>query len=108
MTVLRYVERNPLRANLVAQAEDWPWSSLALLSSVARSDVLHPGPLPQPADWGDWVNQPVSEVELEALRRSVNRGTPWGSAGWVTRTAEAFSLEATLRPRGRPRKQNNA
>ena len=27
-TVLRYVERNPRRANLVAQAERWRWSSL--------------------------------------------------------------------------------
>ncbi|HEV3342013.1 MAG TPA: transposase, partial [Pirellulales bacterium] len=27
-TVVRYVERNPLRANLVARAEDWRWSSL--------------------------------------------------------------------------------
>ena len=26
--VVRYVERNALRANLVARAEDWPWSSL--------------------------------------------------------------------------------
>jgi putative transposase len=28
LTVLRYVERNPLRAGLVERAEDWPWSSL--------------------------------------------------------------------------------
>jgi putative transposase len=28
LTVLRYVERNPLRAGLVARAEDWPWGSL--------------------------------------------------------------------------------
>jgi len=28
LTVLRYIERNPLRAGLVAQAEDWRWSSL--------------------------------------------------------------------------------
>jgi len=27
-TVCRYVERNPLRANLVARAEHWRWSSL--------------------------------------------------------------------------------
>src|SRR5208283_5511707 len=27
-TVLRYVERNPVRANLVERAEDWRWSSL--------------------------------------------------------------------------------
>ena len=30
-TVLRYVERNALRANLVRRAEDWPWSSAAAL-----------------------------------------------------------------------------
>ncbi len=28
ITVLRYVERNPLRAELVARAEHWRWSSL--------------------------------------------------------------------------------
>jgi putative transposase len=28
LTVLRYIERNPLRAGLVARAEDWLWSSL--------------------------------------------------------------------------------
>jgi hypothetical protein len=29
-SVLRYVERNPLRAGLVERAEDWPWSRLGL------------------------------------------------------------------------------
>jgi REP element-mobilizing transposase RayT len=29
LTVLRYVERNPLRANLAPRAEDWRWSSAA-------------------------------------------------------------------------------
>ena len=28
LTVVRYVERNPLRAGLVARAEDWNWTSL--------------------------------------------------------------------------------
>src|SRR5438132_8128413 len=28
LSVLRYVERNALRAELVKRAEDWPWSSL--------------------------------------------------------------------------------
>jgi putative transposase len=27
LTVLRYLERNPVRANLVAEAHQWPWSS---------------------------------------------------------------------------------
>jgi len=28
-TVLRYVERNPVRANLVERAQQWPWIRLA-------------------------------------------------------------------------------
>ena len=36
--VLRYVEANPLRAGLVAQAQDWPWSSLS--SAPVRHGLL--------------------------------------------------------------------
>src|SRR5437762_176909 len=43
LTVLRYVERNPLRAKLVRQAEAWAWSSLSWRSSGKRPQLL--------ADW---------------------------------------------------------
>src|SRR4029077_18759121 len=36
---------------------------------------------------------------------SVNRGTPHGSAGWVSRMATQLSLSPSLRPRERPRKE---
>jgi putative transposase len=36
LTVLRYVERNPLRARLVKRAELWPWSSLAATHGAGR------------------------------------------------------------------------
>jgi len=36
MTVLRYVERNPLRANLVETADAWRWSSLCIESTATR------------------------------------------------------------------------
>lgn len=102
-TVLRYVERNPLRAGLVKHAEDWRWSSLAYRRQGAATALLHPPPLPLPRDWRRRVNQAESDAELAALRRSVVRGAPWGSASWVERTARDLGLEATLRPRGRPR-----
>jgi hypothetical protein len=40
--------------------------------------------------------------ELEALRQSVKRSAPYGSASWVQRTAQRLNLQRTLRPRGRP------
>jgi putative transposase len=35
----RYVELNPVRAGLVARAEDWPWSSAAA-HLAGRDDAL--------------------------------------------------------------------
>jgi putative transposase len=35
LTLLRYVERNPLRANMVQRRQDWEWSSL---KPTARSE----------------------------------------------------------------------
>ena len=51
------------------------------------------------------ANQPQSEAELEALRRCVNRGRPFGNPDWVAETAKRLNLQWTLRPRGRPKKQ---
>jgi hypothetical protein len=49
--VVRYVERNALRANLVARAECWLWSSLR---RAERDDpafpILSPWPLPRPTN----------------------------------------------------------
>jgi putative transposase len=42
------------------------------------------------------------EAELEALRRSVVRGAPFGEAWWQERTAKRLGLQSTLRARGRP------
>ncbi len=51
------------------------------------------------------VNRPMSADEEEALRRSANRGTPWGSPVWQKRDRRSVGIESSLRPRGRPAKQ---
>jgi putative transposase len=103
LTVLRYVERNPLRAGLVARAEDWAWSSLPALAEIGVPDWLDPGPAPRGAGWVEGVNRPMTEGEVASIRLSVSRGTPFGSEPWARLTADALGLEASLRPRGRPR-----
>ena len=74
--VLRYVERNPLRANLVMRAEFWPWSSLTKRDPATDNDSL---PMPLPNDWLEIVNRPETEAELVALRRCVNRELTYGA-----------------------------
>jgi putative transposase len=105
-TVLRYVERNALRAGLVRRAQDWLWSSASLRAegSEAAAQRLHPGPMTLPRNWLELVNKPQTEAELEALRRSIARGTPYGSENWVKAIVKRLGLQSTIRPRGRPKK----
>ncbi len=102
LTVLRYVEKNPLRAKLVTRAEDWPWSSLAPWSRGRPPEFFASSPLDRPADWLRHVNEPDDRTELEALRRCASRGTPWGNPNWVADVARRLGLQPTLRDRGRP------
>lgn len=104
LTVIRYVERNPVRARFVERAENWRWSSLQWWSSQARPSFLTTWPIERPRNWRWRVNQPETEMELAALQQSVDRGTPFGSQLWTRRTAIQLGLESTLRSRGRPRK----
>ena len=63
-----------------------------------------PGPVLRPKDRLAWVNQAINKPEVEALRRSVTRGTPFGSESCTAKAAAEMGLESTLRPRRRPRK----
>jgi putative transposase len=120
LTVCRYVERNALRAGLVERAEEWRWGSLGVWvngrageSSGAKAlglekgkglEILGAWPVERPRNWVAAVNRPESKAELEALRRCVVRGSPYGGEAWCAKAAGKMGLESTMRKRGRPRK----
>jgi putative transposase len=108
--VLRYVERNALRAQLVETAEAWRWCSLwrRLQGTAEQKAMLSHWPVPRPRDWAKWVNEPQTKAEVEAIRRAVRRGQPYGSPEWVEQTARQLGLESTLRAPHRPRKPPEA
>jgi putative transposase len=101
LMVCRYVERNPVRAGLVERAAQWRWSSAGPRGSVP----LHAWPMERPADWPDWVNEGEATEQLSAVRKSVTKGQPFGSALWVEQMVTHWNLGATLRERGRPKKE---
>lgn len=103
LAVLRYVERNALRAGLVKSAEDWPWGSLRSRIARGGSDLLAAPPVELPKGWRRLVSQPQSETEVSAVRASIARGRPFGGETWTRLAATKLGLESTLRPRGRPR-----
>jgi putative transposase len=104
LAVIRYSERNPLRAKLVDAAEDWRWSSLRERLSKETSEILYRLPMDLPRDWRARVNRPQTVAEEAALRKSLERGSPFGSERWTKLTATRLNLQHSLNPRGRPRK----
>jgi len=104
LTVLRYVERNAQRAKLVARAEEWRWGSLSWRVAKNTPLVLSDPPVTLPKYWVDFVNQPQTAAEVEAIRTSVNRQRPFGDPGWVEHRAHEAGLAQSLVSVGRPRK----
>ena len=100
--VCRYVERNPLRARLVTQAEHWPWSSLSQRAGLRRPVRLDPWPVPMPVDWVNSVNGETAS-ETDDIRRAVGRGAPYGPAGWREQMGSRLQLTGRLHPMGRPK-----
>ena len=108
LTVMRYVERNALRANLVERAEDWAWGSLAWRTTRSPPAALTESPVALPSYWRHLVNEPQSTVEVEAIRTSVNRQRPFGDRDWAARRSSELGIAQTLKEIGRPRRSRSA
>ena len=83
--------------------------SLALVWERFRMAIFrNTWPVQRGRKWIELVNDPGTEAELAALRRSLNRGTPFGTTVWQQRNAKRLGLESSLRNPGRPRKKPSA
>ncbi len=105
LRVMRYVERNPVRAGLVRRAEDWPWSSLRSRLSGTSGLQVTPPPIDLPSDWVQEINYDSLPPEVEVVRKSIRGGHPYGEREWWLGIAARLGLSADPRPPGRPRKQ---
>jgi putative transposase len=106
LTLLRYVESNPLRAKMVRRAEDWPWSSLGRAAGRGGMKVeLEEWPVERPRGWKSLVNEKLEEKEIERVRVSIKRGRPLGDEQWMGRVVKRLGLETTMRDPWRPSKK---
>lgn len=113
LTVLRYIEANPLRATLVERADEYRWSSYhvhgcgerdELIDRLITYEQLASSVAGRARKWVEKVHRPIDEQILARLRRSTASGLPFGDEAWVKRISKQLDLDLTIRPRGRPRK----
>lgn len=81
LTVLKYIERNPVRASLVERPEKWRWGSAyrRLRGTPAEKNLLAESPVDLPRDYVGWINDPEPSEELDLIRQSVNKSVSFGN-----------------------------
>ena len=106
MTVLRYVERNPLTANIVSDVCDWEFGSVykRYKGTQKQKQSLATWPIVEPSDYLDIINNPLTAKEYEKISLSKKKGVPYGSDEFVMDRVEKYNLQSTLRGKGRPKK----
>ncbi len=82
---LRYVALNPVRARLVARAEDWRWSSVGAHYSGDDDCVVRVAPaLERVGDFKVFLGEDFDEAfTYAALRKAETIGRPVGSKEWL-------------------------
>jgi len=115
---LRYVELNPVRAGMVATAQEWRWSSAAAHcrdSNLGFPNLGFPSFDPMlemmrwrtrwtPAQWREFTDDAESAADVGALRHSTHTGRPLGSEDFVQALEQSTSRQLAPRKGGRPKK----
>jgi len=113
LACMRYIELNPVRAGLCAEAAQWPWSSAAHHMGLARSALitehemywrLGNTPFEREHAYREFMEQGVSTSERAQFTDAVLRGRPVGSEAFLQPLSVEHGAVVSRRPRGRPRK----
>jgi len=75
LTVVRYVEGNPVRAGLVKTAADWVWSSHREHCGQERENLTVQLPVSVGTNWAEYVDTPLTGAELTKMKRNMERQT---------------------------------
>ena len=102
ISALRYVALNPVRAGLVARAEDWPWSSTrAHLAGVSDGIVTVAPALARVDDFGAFLGEAFDEAAAYGpLRKAELVGRPVGAPAWIAQMEARTGLTLAPRKRG--------
>jgi putative transposase len=107
---VRYVERNPVRANLVKQPWEWEWSSASCHVEKTRESKVNLGEMSDIMDieginWKDYIKEKEDPKEIDQMRKCTMLGRPWGGSEFIATLSKVLGISLDTRRRGRPKKR---
>jgi putative transposase len=112
-TVSRYIELNPVRANIVSSPTDYRWSSFHHNALGIDSSLITPHPLytglstdreQRLAAYRDLFLEAICDEDIALIREGTNRGLPIGDEAFVTGMGYQFNTTLAKLKHGGDRK----
>ncbi|HWQ37265.1 MAG TPA: transposase [Burkholderiales bacterium] len=111
LTCMRYIELNPVRANMVEHPGDYPWSSYrgnalgandSLLSAHELYRRLGRSAEERRSSYRQLFRSQLSNADVEAIREATNKAWALGTKRFQAKVEALSHRRAAPRPRGRP------
>jgi putative transposase len=101
---LRYVENNPVRAQIVKRAEDYRWSSARDRGKVSAGSVLSQDCylVKEIRDWSKYLREKEDSSLVADIRQNTKTGRPCGDDGFIRRLEKLLGRRLGALPWGRP------
>lgn len=110
LTVIRYIELNPVRAAMVATPEEFPWSSVHTHLGNTCDPLLSPHPVylalgaditTRASAHRQWLAAGTSEQDLSNIRRHLAQERVLGDERFQQMVAKTLNRPTRVRTRGR-------
>ncbi len=105
VAAVRYIELNPVRAEIVERAEDYQWSSASAHVSGISDPILSKAALfgldDEVDDWSAWLAEGSNEKLVNRLKENTKSGYPSGSDSFIRFVSRSMGRDLKKRPRGR-------
>jgi len=109
----RYIELNPVRAKIVRDPCQYPWSSYSFRAEGKPNKLLTEDPVyrtfgDRPSErqraYQRWMKESIPDGEWSTIRRMTQRGGLVGDQDFLNRISKILSRDIIFRSRGRPRR----
>jgi len=104
---VRYIENNPVRASLVKDAVEWPFSSVRFHLRGERTII----PLVDMKEylaidnWGAYLKEISEQAVIDKIKANTMTGRPSGSDSFISGLEKKFGMRLRPLPEGRPWKR---